>query len=99
MKPSLERGQAKGHRVLRGGSWNNNRNNARCAYRNRNEPDNWNNNIGFRVVVAHGLLFWPEMPHGRPRWAAEALKSGVACSRPPELRFRRANTEEPRLFR
>ena len=56
MKPSLERGQAKGHRVLRGGSWNNNRNNACCAYRNRNEPDNWNNNIGFRVVAAHGLL-------------------------------------------
>jgi len=23
------------------------------------------------------------MPPGRPRWAAEALKSGVACSRPP----------------
>jgi hypothetical protein len=56
MKASLERGQAKGPRVLRGGSWNNNRNNARCAYRNRNEPDNWNNNIGFRVVAAHGLL-------------------------------------------
>ena len=39
-------------RVLRGGSWNNNRNNARCAYRNRNEPDNFNNNIGFRVVCS-----------------------------------------------
>jgi len=39
-------------RVLRGGSWNNNRNNARCSYRNRNEPDNFNNNIGFRVVCS-----------------------------------------------
>jgi len=39
-------------RVLRGGSWNNNRNNARCAYRNRNEPDNFNNNIGFRLVCS-----------------------------------------------
>jgi formylglycine-generating enzyme required for sulfatase activity len=57
VKPSLQRGQAKDHRVVRGGSWNNNQNNARCAYRNRNEPDNWNNNIGFRIVVAHTLLF------------------------------------------
>ena len=40
-------------RVLRGGSWNNNRHNARCAYRNRNNPNNWNNNIGFRVVCVH----------------------------------------------
>ncbi|MFH0995525.1 MAG: SUMF1/EgtB/PvdO family nonheme iron enzyme [Pseudomonadota bacterium] len=35
---------------MRGGSWNNNRRNARCANRNRNVPDNFNNNIGFRVV-------------------------------------------------
>lgn len=34
----------------RGGSWNNNRRNARCAYRNDNHPDNFNNNVGFRVV-------------------------------------------------
>ncbi|MBC7233296.1 MAG: SUMF1/EgtB/PvdO family nonheme iron enzyme [Chloroflexi bacterium] len=39
-------------RVLRGGSWNNNRNNVRCAYRDRNNPNNRNNNIGFRVVGA-----------------------------------------------
>ena len=37
--------------VVRGGTWNNNQNNARCAYRNRNQPDNRNNHIGFRVVV------------------------------------------------
>jgi hypothetical protein len=36
--------------VLRGGSWNNNQENARADYRNDNEPDNRNNNIGFRVV-------------------------------------------------
>ncbi|MEN8759856.1 MAG: SUMF1/EgtB/PvdO family nonheme iron enzyme [Desulfobacterales bacterium] len=40
-------------RVLRGGSWNNNRNNARCSYRNRNKPNNRNDNNGFRVVVSH----------------------------------------------
>ena len=43
---------------MRGGSWNNHRDNARCAYRNRNQPDNRNNNLGFRVVLrlAHVLL-------------------------------------------
>ncbi len=43
-------------RVIRGGSWNNNRNNARCAVRNRNNPDNFNNNIGFRVVLSHNIF-------------------------------------------
>jgi formylglycine-generating enzyme required for sulfatase activity len=42
--------QGPGIGAVRGGSWNNNRNNARCAYRNRNVPDNFNNNLGFRVV-------------------------------------------------
>ncbi len=37
--------------ALRGGSWNNNQNNARLAARINNNPNNnWNNN-GFRVVV------------------------------------------------
>jgi len=35
---------------LRGGSWNNNPENCRSAYRNYNNPDNANNNNGFRVV-------------------------------------------------
>jgi len=35
---------------LRGGCWNNNPENARCAYRNRNNPENTNNNIGFRCA-------------------------------------------------
>ena len=37
-------------RVLRGGSWNNRPNNTRSAKRNRNNPDNRNNNTGFRVA-------------------------------------------------
>ena len=49
--------------MLRGGSFNNNRNNARCAYRNRNNPDNHNRNNGFRVVVA--TLFIASMPELR----------------------------------
>jgi len=56
--------------VLRGGSWNNNQNNARCSYRNRNKPNNRNNNNGFRVVVSHIFPFLPEMPAGYG-WAAE----------------------------
>ncbi|MCC6499705.1 MAG: SUMF1/EgtB/PvdO family nonheme iron enzyme [Anaerolineales bacterium] len=42
-------------RVLRGGAWNNNDNNVRSTNRNRNAPDNINNNIGFRC--ARSLLF------------------------------------------
>ena len=36
---------------MRGGSWNNNPNNARSANRNYNNPTNANNNNGLRVVV------------------------------------------------
>jgi hypothetical protein len=35
-------------RVVRGGSWNNDPRNLRSAVRNRNEPDNRNDNLGFR---------------------------------------------------
>lgn len=38
------------NRVMRGGSWNNNAENCRTANRNNNNPDNRNNNIGFRLV-------------------------------------------------
>jgi hypothetical protein len=61
--------------VVRGGSWNNNRNNARCAYRNRNEPDNFNNNIGFRLVRSHAFRFGQQFRSAygrRPR-----LKNGA----------------------
>ncbi|MBD2151635.1 SUMF1/EgtB/PvdO family nonheme iron enzyme [Pseudanabaena sp. FACHB-1277] len=37
--------------MLRGGSWNNNANHCRSAYRNRNIPSSRNNNYGFRVVL------------------------------------------------
>ena len=43
-------------RVVRGGSWNNNPRNARASNRNRNDPDNRNNNIGFRC--AQRLPIW-----------------------------------------
>lgn len=40
------------YRVLRGGAWNNKAINARAACRNRNNLDNANDNVGFRVVAA-----------------------------------------------
>ncbi|MBU6230472.1 MAG: SUMF1/EgtB/PvdO family nonheme iron enzyme [Cyanobacteria bacterium REEB459] len=42
--------------LVRGGSWYNNPVNCRSANRNRNNPNNRNNNIGFRVVCAPPAL-------------------------------------------
>ena len=64
-------------RVVRGGSWNNNQNNARASYRNNNNPNNRNNNIGFRVVgVVHSppSLLWPGP--GSASWTAWAARTG-----------------------
>jgi formylglycine-generating enzyme required for sulfatase activity len=36
--------------VNRGGSWNNDADNARAAYRNNWNPDNRNDNLGFRLA-------------------------------------------------
>jgi hypothetical protein len=69
--------------VLRGGAFNNNERNVRCAYRNRNNPNNRNNNIGFRVVVvashaSHGESNRAHRPDAQagnavhPRMTAEA---------------------------
>lgn len=38
--------------ALTRGSWNNDPRNVRCANRNRNDPDNRNQNVGFRLVCA-----------------------------------------------
>ncbi|MBX2926630.1 MAG: SUMF1/EgtB/PvdO family nonheme iron enzyme [Saprospiraceae bacterium] len=42
--------------MIRGGSWNNNTENCRTANRNRNNPDNRNNNVGFRLVFVPQLM-------------------------------------------
>jgi hypothetical protein len=47
--------------VLRGGAFNNEDRNVRCAYRNRNNPNNRNNNIGFRVVVVSRFSVFAKM--------------------------------------
>ncbi|MEW6668485.1 MAG: hypothetical protein AB1512_25010 [Thermodesulfobacteriota bacterium] len=60
---------------LRGGAFNNNQRNVRCANRNRNNPNNRNDNIGFRVVLAHGFPILPEIA-GRPFRASLPRPSG-----------------------
>jgi hypothetical protein len=47
------------NRVLRGGSWINNGRNARSANRNRNDPANRNDNIGFRLALARTIVDAP----------------------------------------
>jgi formylglycine-generating enzyme required for sulfatase activity len=43
---------AEGLRVMRGGSWESSRNDARCAYREGNNPNNRWELLGFRIVVS-----------------------------------------------
>ena len=57
-------------RVLRGGSWNNNANNARSANRNNNNPSNRNNNNGFRLASTGNAGVRAGTPH-----AERALQS------------------------
>ncbi|MDQ1353939.1 MAG: hypothetical protein QG657_4248 [Acidobacteriota bacterium] len=55
-KKNKEKGQTVVGRVLRGGSWNNQSDNLRCAARNNDNPrNNWNNN-GFRVVCVPPII-------------------------------------------
>ena len=65
------RGQS---RNLRGGSFNNNERNARCAYRNRNQPDDHNDNNGFRVVLSTPFRFAVSDTVGRKCGAGGALR-------------------------
>ena len=89
-------------RVLRGGSWNNNQNNARAAYRNNNDPDNRNDNNGFRVVVGvavvrpttHLLLIeervcplFPRQLHALAWPARDGATSGVCPTRGSRFQF------------
>jgi len=63
---------------LRGGSWNNNPRNVRVSNRNRNEPENRNNNIGFRCAGDAG-------PGRKARMAGAVripVRPGVPCPLP-----------------
>lgn len=83
------------NRVLRGGNWNNNANNCRCAERNNNSPGNTNNNNGFRTVrSSEGSPKWekdsdpvavPTAPDDRGRQNAEARPGLVGLGDSPGL--------------
>ncbi len=90
------RGQVSRDRVLRGGSWNNNQNNARCADRNRNNPNNSNNNVGFRLV-SHAFRLPGRQCHGSNEDAGRGHKERRRDLSLADTRHVgcRANTEAP----
>ncbi len=67
----------------RGGSWNNNPRNVRSANRNRNAPDNSNNNLGFRLVLpAQHLVEWRLLNREISRFSddsQETKRAGLRC--------------------
>ncbi|MGE0103814.1 MAG: SUMF1/EgtB/PvdO family nonheme iron enzyme [Blastocatellales bacterium] len=73
---------------LRGGSWNNNQDNARAVYRNNNNPNIRNNNIGFRVVVRPTplSLFYGHQPRGGCR-AVPFYQGSMASGNAGRVRF------------
>jgi hypothetical protein len=84
--------QAKGE-TLRGGSFNNQAENARLSNRNNNHlNNNWNNN-GFRVFVSHSLLC-------KRRKCAPVMtgRRGELAGLIPGWAVRQPNIEMPRLF-
>ena len=60
------------NRVMRGGSWNNDAGNLRCANRNNDRPSNRNNNLGFRLCQHN---FFPEVK--RPRLFYRCIKLSI----------------------
>jgi hypothetical protein len=53
--------------VIRGGSWNHEPRNVRSANRNRNTPDNRNNNLGFRLAQSGHAALGPRPELARLR--------------------------------
>jgi len=68
--------------VVRGGAFNNESRNVRAAYRNRNNPNNRNDNIGFRVVVSTFFPRWKCPPASTAGCLRAEAKNGGVCSWP-----------------
>jgi formylglycine-generating enzyme required for sulfatase activity len=58
---SIERGYIENgsNRIIRGGSWNNNANNLQVGNVNNTNPDNRNNNLGFRPSSTGAFMSIP----------------------------------------
>ncbi|MGH8582356.1 MAG: hypothetical protein ACREWG_06115 [Gammaproteobacteria bacterium] len=73
--------------MLRGGSWNNHSDHARADNRNRNHPNNRNNNAGFRVVSSVHVVPDRHSPgladQGRPDAAGTGAMARVHPVRMP----------------
>jgi len=70
--------------VNRGGSWNNNPRYCRSANRNKNTPDNRNNNLGFRLARAQQGWWIPSRTEPiafRPRRALAHAGQTFAAAR------------------
>jgi len=82
---------------LRGGSWINNPENCRSAYRNRNEPGNRNNNIGCRVCFClHFQMPFPATQNRRLQVGSERGAASPDLLIFPTTRFFQAR--RPQLF-
>jgi len=62
----------------------------RCGARNRNNPNNDNNNTGFRVALSTFVAPVPELPGGWPvgrlPGRGTAMRNGAPCSLPRRSR-------------
>ena len=89
--------------MVRGGSWNNNQRNARCAYRNRNNPNNRNTNNGLRLVVSTllvgcvpaGTVVWLRATARGSTTEAEKWRSRFPAALAVATRTSRAHTNGP----
>ncbi|MBX3059957.1 MAG: SUMF1/EgtB/PvdO family nonheme iron enzyme [Anaerolineae bacterium] len=84
-------------RQVRGGSWNNHRHNLRCANRNRNTPDNRNNNVGFRCAnTGWRPAKIPQSLLGAAAVSAGALPDAWRCGLPRQWGGRPASESSAR---
>lgn len=65
-----------GQRVIRGGSWNNKPENLRVSNRNRNNADNRNNNVGFRLAQSARTVPFMVPARSRPVYGQAGCGSG-----------------------
>jgi len=87
-KPDRTQEEGSKDRVLRGGSWNNNVDNASALARNRNWNNNRNDNIGFRVVAVPSSTLFRPFSGGVAFVVATSVAFAPAAGPPQPIRFR-----------